>query len=157
MKIWEWSVLVEAMLLVSLILSGLLGFSLVFIGVVAKLVDGHAGDHFCLCISICRSCIHCFLYYVLEPVREAVAKAGVVAVMLFDIFDISVLSSLVSCKLSDVSGMCVFSSAVWSCVSDVSKIYFLFSVVSSSLFIRFVDFLCLQCFCCFRLWTISLP
>ena len=50
-----------------------------------------------------------------------------------DVFEMSVLSSVVSSKLSDVLGMCLFSSVVWSCFCDVFEMSVLSSVVSSKL------------------------
>ena len=83
--------------------------------------------------NLSSPCILCFR----SSLCEIFLLSSVVEPCLWHVLEMSVLSYVVSSKVSDVSGMCLFSSAVWFCLCDVSQIPLLFSVVSSSVFIWF--------------------
>ena len=96
--------------------------------------------------SLQNLCSPCILYFP-SFLCEIFLLSSIVEPCLWRVLEMSVLSPVVSSKVSDVSGMCLFSSAVLFCVSDVSEIPLLFSVVSSSLFIWFhlsIQVLCLM-------------
>ena len=73
------------------------------------------------------------LFFFRSSLCDIFLFSWVVEPCLWHVFEMFVLSSVVSSKLSDVSGMCIFYSVVLSCLSDILEISVLSSVVSSKL------------------------